>query len=405
MGYSWIYLFNPNYEFTGMDFSLMFNPSLVASSYIMSLMLIIVVYLGIQIGDRNNLKINNKASRLSPKSTISNLFNYIKWTDKSYRNLGLAVLFVSLPIRVYVDNAKISLSQTQDYLATFDLQINGYIAMLADMYIVGIVLLMIYYKNKRWISTLLLSVTSIYLLFSMTSGSRGAAMISIIILFYVYNLCVYKFKKSVFVLIIFVAIFIGTYLTSIGLSRIDTSYNAVGPQETVSRFFQEFGGTQLTMILTMNKIENKEIQESLGKTYFSSLATILPNTSDSLESYVKDNNFVLRLEYPSIGGSYFAEMYYNFAMLSCLIAFVIGYAISRFEIYIINLNNASRYATLALTILLARQSLWWIRDTFQVFPRYILEGIIIMIIIVYILKRFGQIKPMRNSDIMKGHLV
>lgn len=386
MGYSWIYLFHPDFSFAGMDFSLLFNSQLVFRSYMTSLALIIAVYLGMQIGD---IPRKNRPPSLF-RQLVSKVNINQKWSDKSYRNIGLMVLLISLPLRIYTDTTRIGLGQQYDYLATFDFQLNGYLSMLADLYIVGVVLLMIYFRHKKVVSSLLLVSTSTYLLFSMTSGSRGMAMINIVILFFIYNLCVYKFKKITLAALMIAGIIMGSYLTSIGLNRIADTPAIDGDKDIAARFLQEFGGTQLTMILAMDRMDTSA--PTYGSTYIASLATILPNISPSIDNYIKENNFQLKLNYPTIGGSYLAELYYNFGQLSCLIAFVIGYLLSRFERLMLSLKDNHKYILFAIMVLMARQALWWLRDSSYVFPRYIIEGLVVLIMVVFLLKVFKLIK-------------
>jgi hypothetical protein len=158
------------------------------------------------------------------------------------------------------------------------------------------------------------------------------------------------------------------------------------------------------MILVMQNTEMKaEPSYAHGSTYVASLATVLPNISSELDTYVRTNDFQKQLEYPTIGGSYLAELYYNFGQLSYVSAFIIGYVLSQFERFILKLREYNKYILLALAILVARQSLWWIRDSFYVFPRYIVEGLIVMIIVVFFLRmlglmRTGQKKTMARKE-------
>ncbi len=400
MGYSWIYLFNPDFSFAGMDFSQVFNASLVFNSYLTSLELIVGLYLGMQIGDIRNAKKVSQKSRSTLRQLVGQLNVSRMWSDTSYRNIGIAILLISLPLRVYTDLMRIRLGASQGYSATFDFQLNGYLSMLSDMFVIGIVLLMIYYRKKKLIPLLLLLTTSAYLLFSMNSGSRGTAMITIVVLFFTYNLCVRSFKKSTYAVLAIVGVLMASYITTIGLNRVDNAPTISGTSDIASRFLQEFGGTQLTMILVINQtdgLNGSMPSHASGNTYVASLASILPNSA-ALDSYVKSNNFQLQLNYPTIGGSYLAELYYNFGRYSYLAVFIIGYLLSRFEWFMLDLKSRNKLILFAMTVLIARQSLWWIRDSSLVFPRHIIVGTMVMVMLIFLLRMFGLVHHRRLNE-------
>ena len=402
MGYSWIFLFNPTYSFDGMDFELMFDATTVFKSYLFSLAASLGIYIGMQIGDvkwsSRTWGFSNKIRSLADKPIVSK-----KFTEKSYRNLGVAVLLISVPIRLYIDIGKIRLSNAGDYLSTFDLQINGYASMLADMSIIGIVLLLIYYQKKRYAPSLVMGVSIFYYVMSMASGSRGTAVISIVILLFAYTLCVRKFRMVTVIGIGVLSIVLISYLTNLGLDRISSSPQLDEKYGMQSRFLQEFGGTQMTTILTMNMIDGQfSPHYSFGETYLAASLTIFPNLTLEYEKYIDNNNFQKQLNYPTIGGSYIAEFYYNFGYFALSIAIIVGFFLSKFERFITRLRAREQFILLAFSIFIARQSLWWIRDTALVFPRHMVAGLIMMVILCLIMQKFGLIRQVGGRSEVKN---
>jgi hypothetical protein len=397
MGYTWIFLFNSNFSFAGLDFTRMFSAGTVYEAYVFSLLSIIGVYLGIQLGDcRSRIRIRPKHTR-HLGGLVKHKILSLSWKEKSYLNLGIVILLLSLPLRLYIDLSRISIGASQGYLQALNFNINGYLALLADFSIIGIVLIIIYYRNQTYKALLVLLISISYYLMSTISGSRGGAIVNIIVLLFTFNLIVHRFRKGAILSILAGSLLISLYVTNIGLTRVDNSPEIIGGTEISSRFLQEFGGTQLTVILVQERAQ-KNLITGYGTGYLSSLASILPNIGGYVDEFLEANNFVLRLNYPAIGGSYIGELYYNFRILGILAAVIVGFFINKFEALVFRSSKSQQYALFAFLVLILRQLLWWIRDTSEVFPRYIMIGYVIFFILIFILKKFGYIRLFENAS-------
>lgn len=219
------------------------------------------------------------------------------------------------------------------YYATY----GGIRFQLGMLWVVGItILLMIYRNNKRQCRVLLL-MSIIYLFVTMLTGGRMSALMNIVVLIYCYFNIVDKLKIGRFIIWGIIAIVLVQYIVNIGLSRTDGFGVSVdlgmSLKTLLGKVLAEFGGTSYTVALAMDHVPG-DIPYAYCSTYFLSFMYILPNFGWSSWEIINKTVFTSDLRpftNSGIGGSYIGEAYYNAGYFGLILIFVFGIILSRFE--------------------------------------------------------------------------
>jgi len=317
-------------------------------------------------------------------------------TSYQLRKIAWVIIFVTFPIQVFLDFTKIIISFREGYIATYFIGIPGFIGAIASISFSGFILLLLSYKNKPKIALKILIFIILYLIITMLIGNRGFQLIRIIMFLYVYNTAIAKINVKKLILYSFLFYFLTVFLVSIATVRAFTDNRAAIFLETfldnimgnpLKILFSELGGTINTVCLTLQQVPQTR-DHAYGLTYLASIFTIFPDVGDVFSDINQFSEFQKNLVGSALGGSYIAELYYNFSIWGIVIATGFGIFINKIsEKLHFYLTNELYLHFIYLTPLYF-QILWWARDNFS----SLLRPFIWNLLFVYLVKEFLNIK-------------
>ncbi len=112
---------------------------------------------------------------------------------KKINLIGKILFIVGLIPTIYIDAKRLLLFFTQGYLATYTLNLSGFIYTIAMMSEIGILMLIISNKNNKRKARRIFTLALVYFIISMFSGNRGRPIVFILTMIFVY----FKFIESI----------------------------------------------------------------------------------------------------------------------------------------------------------------------------------------------------------------
>lgn len=310
-------------------------------------------------------------------------YGYIDVKTKDNNNLLKNVTVISLciffPLQLFLWYKGIMIRISENYLDTLASTNNGFIELFAKFHILGIIGLLIIYKNQTIKKQLVIFSYCLLLLISMLTGGRmySISLLIVVISFYlIVNNVKLNIKKLCIGGIILFLLF--DLLSSISkfrnenVSDINELVTLVRKQENmpIYDFISEMGGTQFTMGLLLKKERLGMIEYSYGKSYMLTVLSVLPNLNNRIKNIQDENNFVLKLNYPTLGGSAIAESFYNFGWYGCIVGSIIAYMVLKAERRIYDSFSQNKLANVFFQIIVIYAIILWQRNTMQVLARY-----------------------------------
>lgn len=308
-------------------------------------------------------------------------------------------LLLFFPLQVYFWIQGIIIRNTGNYLDTLN-QNNGFLDMFARFHIIGICGLLIILKRRKGVSYLVLILYMSISFFSMLSGGRMYAIAGIIVVlctfFYIHKI---NIKVRHVVIFIIMAMVLSTFMNTIAETRDDSGAINFAEQMTdnwqeqpLFDFIGEMGGTQFTVGLVQRRIDGGYMQFNYGKEYIISWISVLPNLGGEIKEIVDNQNYVIELNYPTLGGSIIGEQYYNFGLFGCLFGILVGAIIERMDRYLVFCLEKRNYSRIAVLIAYFYCIILWQRNTFSIIPRYIVYAAIV----VWAIKKMSIIKVVKR---------
>lgn len=304
------------------------------------------------------------------------------------RFLGKVLFIFGVPVFLYISFSKLNASFTGDYLDTFEVQqsIPSFLNFLSTMMNVGICLLLIGYKNNLRVARGILLISIFLQIISMFSGSRGIAVIAIVLYLFVYIKIVNKVKLKNIITYLVIG-YIGLALISsirsirdfgMDLGKIIEEFIVKLTNENLLlTTLNEFGGTLLTPAVAIQSVPNN-VDPGYGLTYVNSVANLIGVNIGEIEI----GSFVELINIGAMGGSYIGEAYYNFLNLGWLVAFIIGFLIckvsNKIDLYI----YIKDYLKIGYYFPLLIAAFWWVRDSFNYFARISIAGALFYYILI-----------------------
>lgn len=322
--------------------------------------------------------------------------------DKNYlsliKNIGTILFIIGVVPTLYIDIGKLVLFITSGYLATYSLEQNGPLIVLARLFKVGIIMLIIGNKNKPKTATTIFILIVVYQLFAMLSGNRGRAVIEIIGLFYLYTNMIYriKFKNILFYGILGYLLII--ILNAMSIFRLNKSPNLEGliyalteslQTSPIMQILSEFGATIITACYSLMFFSGDEYIQ-YGKNYLYSFVTMFPNVGGIYNTIYEKTIYVMN--FPEsyrrfLGGSYIGELYYSMKTGGVPFAMIIGIFISLFSQKIKQASIQKKYILLSIYMIIFPDILWWIRGYFIEIVRYPIWIALVIYVIYNFLNR------------------
>ncbi|MEW6605936.1 MAG: O-antigen polysaccharide polymerase Wzy [bacterium] len=263
-------------------------------------------------------------------------------TKRDFGFFSLMLLITIIPY-FYVDITQIFLSQQFGYVEAYKFG-NAYIlSILNNMFLIVFIGFVITHKNKLLGKYILISFIFWNVFKMLMVGNRSLPMAIILMCIFIYY---YYFKYSFRRLKVTHLIFI--LLLLLLLPYIAQIRNVTGSNSIVSNFifyisynnpliymFSEFGGTLLTLIHTFEFVP-ESIQYANGLTYLGSTMILLPFSSilfgDFFNQYISIGENMNTFFGGGLGGSYVAELYYNFGYFSLISGIFISLILNKISI-------------------------------------------------------------------------
>lgn len=377
----------PNYEYEYVNYitTYMHNSTIAKDTIIMCIVCINAFFFGGIIATGKNVIIEASGEKQK------NLFHSGKW-----------MFLLLFPFRFYTDLMQVIAALSGNYSSTFDVSLigGGVTSALASIWYISLPLYYLELESKNRKKYIFFVVC--YLAFGMLSGARGHAVIGLLGLMLVVIL-----KKNILPIrkIIFYIL-----LGLLGLLLLDLVFDMRGVG--VSEFFSNIG------YYISKALQNNIILETIGSfgetiftpylvlcgygTLFSpwfgecfvkSIVSIVPDLFDWFADINNQAIFQKMLHSAhTIGGSFAADMYYNFGDLYWLGSAIIGFIYARYSLKVsFAIKNANYYYVYKYIPFLCL-SLWWIRDSIGNMTRILVWTLLILYILNNIFKTSRRYK-------------
>lgn len=298
-------------------------------------------WIGICVSEFLNIKIKSKKRILNAD-------------DKDLQIVAYIFLILGIIPKLIVDYKAFSIRRSSNYAMTTSNDNSG-LGILAFMVYFGFIILMYLNRENKKKSIKIIMIGIVIEAFALLSGHRYNTISFWIVLFYLFikyhaNLNYRKIWK--YFLLGVAAMWI---VSQISFTRMDTLSVASLLKsrkfaEVIVAFFSEMGNTVRTAIYSIQYVPSP-VPYGKGLTYIEFFIRLIPK-SDSIFD-LKET--VFQLLFPNnmaIGGSWIAEVWYNFKYCSEVFVFIIGYVINKVEKNLDSSNNKWIYINFLFPIIL-----------------------------------------------------
>lgn len=361
--------FTSNYHFPIVDYAMWLDSAWFAKTVIFSLFTISFVTLGVLL---------TTYIKFDKQVVIS------RETSKDYEKIGWLILLITLPLRIFIDVNGIITSLREGYLAVLDMNISGVVHQLASFYIIGIFYLLAAFKNDSKKANILLISTLVYNAITMLSGGRSRQIILILVIIYFYFTIVKKLTKK-HIIIVGIMSSIGIILlntiTALRVDGIDSVTQFINTvvnnnNNPILAALEEFGSSIYTVYQTVVTVPDSK-SFSYGKTYLYGFAPVLLNFKGILTNVVDASIVAKNINATApLGGSYIAELYYNFGYVSYLMGMGVGFFIQIMTTKIEEYLRTGNYYRVSFYVMSFYNAIWWVRASFTDFTRAFVWGTI-----------------------------
>lgn len=291
------------------------------------------------------------------------------------RKISITVLAVTFFPMLYIDFSKIIALSLSGYDATYLVYQNGigkYFGAIGQFCKLIFPLLIFTYKNNKKKATIIMCVTTLYLLIVMFSGDRGTSVIYIVSILFVYFKFINKLKfRTVVIGVIFIYFMFGI-LSAISIFRYHDfsfvgfleAYNARKGDGIIYSSLREFGGTMLSLVHSIDYVPMNSFW-GMGSTYIMSILYISPWLPDFITNVCMNSVSYIHafptsaMDFVSLGGSYLGELYYNFGWVAPVFSIIIGVFIKKMDN---EFDSKVSVRKVAFYIVLLPSFILWVRD-------------------------------------------
>lgn len=308
------------------------------------------------------------------------LYKFKKIDSVTLKLMSLKILVITVPFQI------IDFIQGRDLYARTNGEAASGIKELGMLSIVGFVMLIISYQDKKKKAKSIFFATVFWHMILMLNGSRIYSVVAILILFYFYINIIQKlnFKRLIVygILGVFFLQILNTimHLRTRGTVRIDNmlNYMLLSNQNILTSTLEEFGGSIYTVAIAFKEIP-RYLQYNCGKSYIGGIALIgvdlvgvFPKIMDNLAF---TRHFVTKYNY---GGSYIGELYYNFGLCAYFLAPLIGVWIGKVSNRLSNCIKKHDYLNGITYVMLFFGFMIWVRGYFNAIPRCFVWGYLLI---------------------------
>ena len=270
---------------------------------------------------------------------------------------------------------------------------------LARLCRISILLMMVGFKDRKYVSKLILILFVSFLLLKLiVYGERGYALIDMLIFIWSYKYFVNQEKKTPIVkivvgiiVLVFILGFVGE-MRAEGVTNISTKdASEVLQNNFFVRQFVEFGWTLLSLGYTM-RIVPMYHPYTYGKTFLYSLMEMLPGGGGAAAQMTSSTGVIFSVQgHCALGGSFISDTYLNFGYFGFFLMFFFGFFMAGL------LNKIHQHASMLLNPIYAicwlslySCLIWLVRGTFLNVPRTIEFTILPVLLLYYFLKKRKQ---------------
>lgn len=308
---------------------------------------------------------------------------------------GMVLLLISTPLRIYTDVRSLIITSYWGYAETGAMggSLPGVLTTIAGFWYVAVPLLYIGWGDRKH-KKLFFALNIIYIVITMFSGGRGHQVISIISLMIVIfvkddvKLSINKIiKYTVLGVIMLNFIDLIFDVRHVGFAYFISHLGSMLSDVFVKNIFVEslhdFGATIYTPYIVVEGLGTR-YTPFFGETFIKSLIQIFPTVGNTMKTI--SNASILGRALDSshrIGGSFAAEMYYDFGWAYPIASVIIGYICGKFSISINQSLKSKKEYPICCYLPFMIYSLWWVRDTIGNITRGVVWLFFILLICKY----------------------
>lgn len=324
------------------------------------------------------------------KKNNSCSFDQTDVSPYAIRRIGYIALLFTFPVQAYVCIKQYFMSRIYIYGTGQDL--NGTLFQIGILSIIGFVFLLFGYSNDKKKIRIVFVLSAIWYIATMISGSRIYAVIAICILLFFYLRLHGRIGIGKWLLYGFLAIvFLGLLNSVMHVRSVETVTIGAIIRDFInpsSNMFlgtlEEFGGSIYTVKVGFEEIP-VNVPYNYGKSYIESLAFTGLNIGGVLKPLLKNISFTSMYTYKyNYGGSYIAELYYNFGWLSIFVAPIWGILLVKISDKLNDFISAKQYIKASYFIMVFYGFLLWIRGYANAMSRGVIWGAVFIWIVTKI---------------------
>lgn len=384
------------FNYSGVANHILLYPTTIYKNAIYSCFIIInCIALGIMLSSNHVSKDDHNELKDKQLDITHNLKTRNSWI------LGLIILFLTFPLRLYIDIGNVLTGMREGYLSTYDKMMPGVIYSFSELYIIGLSLLLLSTRHQVKKQKAIFIVMVLYLILTMFSGHRIDAVIYIITLSYIYFMSRDNRKKGNLIKLCAIVLF--AYLAIAFLLTISTIRNASNidfntvinvflyyisiNSNAIPHFLYEFGGTVYTPIATLYYVTEFS-KYNYGLTYLLSFVNVFPNMGGIFTAISQKAMYGLELQRSgvlfgtqNIGGSFIGELIFNFGSFSALISLFAGMIIQKISANISHKVKNMDYLAIAYYLPVFWGILGLVRGYFSASVRAVVWGMLLVFVI------------------------
>lgn len=323
---------------------------------------------------------------LFANNRINNTENYIDiGAENNIKHFGSVLFWISLPFRLFIDISHIIVGYSGGYLAAYSsVSVSGVIGCIASFWYVSLPLLYLAIEEEKkkkvflWVSLFYMIITM------MLSGSRANQMVGLVglaIVVFISKERRLRFtdvvKYAILGLLVVFLISVIQETRTYGGAYLINNFSSAAKDSINNNFLfnamNEFGSTIWTPYLVVDGVAS--LHPFPGETILKSLITVVPNLfrssvyaniqRDAVIGYILIDDLSVR----GIGGSFIAEIYYDFNFTYILFAALFGCIYNSASWKVKNAVKSRAFSKMSISIPFLVFGIFWVRDSFCGFLR------------------------------------
>ena len=325
--------------------------------------------------------------------------------ENSLKYASLILFLFCLAVVTYNDLIQIAAAKTIGYVGAFVLGRNNQIIQIG-IYLFPFAICLLLLVSKPRIKKLILTYSVLRCLVMMILvGNRGQyiALLAVLLLIYFHDLRDKSKKTSFLFYFKYFLIGVGVIVLAsyIALTRNITAsqtsvVDVLTKNNIIVQLLNEMGGTLINTEIAINIIPTS-LPVGKGISYIGSLIQLIPNMSSMLPGLVKFNDLGVGFNSyftkgSGLGGSYIAEMYFNFGWFSLLFQCLAGWGLTRLDNIL--LNSHVGLLKKAIVYFYAHAIFMYLRGNFSemaVYTRFLIYFMVFYLVLRFLIKQDSRL--------------